>query len=65
MIRTIIQRARPYQAVLEIDGQLPTLTTPFLACDDVQAARLAVADWAGLGRVVAIERIPLATTVYA
>jgi hypothetical protein len=48
MMRLVVQRARPYQAVLCIPGQLPTPTPTYFACDDVQAARRAIADWAGL-----------------
>ena len=57
-MKTVVQRAKPYQAVLNVPGQLPTPTPCYLACDDVQAARFAVADWSSLAPVRAIERLP-------
>lgn len=56
MMRTV--RARAYQAVLNLPGQLPTATPCYVAVDDVQAARFAIADWSTLGEVYAIERLP-------
>lgn len=54
-------RVKLYAAVVSIPGQLPIATPAYLATTDTMAAAIAVADWAKLCDVQAIERLPRPT----
>lgn len=53
----LIQRHKRYTALLNIPGQLPTHTPSFEACDVVQAARVAIRNWAEISDIT--EVLPL------